>query len=110
WDQDFEIQASGKIVVPGTEFLAGSGAFTDSCVGKVIEMAGVSLADAIDMASARPRELFGLPPRRLEIGHPAQLMLFDWEPGAEIAARQASSRSAATPPAPPWAASAARAN
>ncbi len=88
WDQDFEVQPGGEIVVPGTTFLAGSGAFTDLCVGKVIEMAGVSLADAIDMASARPRELFGLPPRRLEAGHAAQFMLFDWQPGGGIAVHE----------------------
>jgi N-acetylglucosamine-6-phosphate deacetylase len=87
WDQDFEILPNGKIVVPGTTFLAGSGAFTDLCVGKVMQMAGVSLAEAIDMASARPRELFGLPPRRLEPGHPAQLMLFDWQPGGDLLVR-----------------------
>jgi len=40
------------------------------------------------MASARPRELFRLPPRRLEAGHPAQLMLFDWEPGGEFTVRE----------------------
>ena len=50
-------------------------------------MAGVTLTDAIDMASARPRELFGLPPRRLEAGQPAVLMLFDWEPGGDMAVR-----------------------
>ena len=88
WDQDFEVQPGGKIVVSGTSFLAGSGAFTDLCVGKVIEMGGVSLADAIDMASARPRELFGLPPRRLEIGQPVQLLLFDWQPGSAFTVRE----------------------
>ncbi|MCI0681555.1 MAG: amidohydrolase family protein [Gemmataceae bacterium] len=88
WDQEFEILPSGKIVVPGTTFLAGSGAFTDLCVGKAMQMAGVSLAEAIDMASARPRELFGLPRRRLESGQPAQLMLFDWEPGGNIQMRE----------------------
>jgi N-acetylglucosamine-6-phosphate deacetylase len=85
WDQDFEVLPSRKIVVPGTTFLAGSWAFTDQCVGQVMRTAGVSLADAIDMASARPRELFGLPPRRLEAGQPANLMLFDWQPGGDVA-------------------------
>jgi N-acetylglucosamine-6-phosphate deacetylase len=87
WDQEFEVHPAGKIVVPGTAFLAGSWAFTDRCLGQVIRMAGVSLQDAIDMASAQPRELLGLPPRRLESGHPATLMLFDWEPGGEVIVR-----------------------
>jgi N-acetylglucosamine-6-phosphate deacetylase len=84
WGQEFEVHPAGKIVVPGTTFLAGSWAFTDRCVSQIMRMAEVSLSDAIDMASARPRELFGLPPRRLEVGDPALLMMFDWQPGGEF--------------------------
>jgi N-acetylglucosamine-6-phosphate deacetylase len=87
WGTELEVLANGKIVVPNTPFLAGSGVFTDACVSKVIEMTGVGLADAIDMASARPRELLGLPVYGLEVGHPAKLMLFDWKPGGEIEVR-----------------------
>ena len=54
WDQDFEILPSGKIVVPGTPFLAGSGVFTDACIGNFARFADVSLAGPIDMASAQP--------------------------------------------------------
>jgi N-acetylglucosamine-6-phosphate deacetylase len=81
WDQDFDVLPAGKIVVPGTSYLAGSGVFTDVCVGNVIRFADVSLRDAVDMAGARPRQLLGLAPRRLEAGDPADLVLFDWEPG-----------------------------
>lgn len=88
WDQDFEVLPDNKIVVPGTTFLAGSGAFTDLCVAKAIDMAGITLADAIDMASARPRELIGLPRRCLEAGHAAQLVLFDWQPGGQLIVRE----------------------
>ncbi|HYT87243.1 MAG TPA: N-acetylglucosamine-6-phosphate deacetylase, partial [Gemmataceae bacterium] len=84
WEQDFEVHASGKVVVPGTSYLAGSWAFTDLCVGTVIRYAGVSLGDAVDMASQRPRQLLGLPPQRLEEGATADLMLFDWEAGGEL--------------------------
>jgi N-acetylglucosamine-6-phosphate deacetylase len=87
WDQEFEVQPGGRVVVPGTSYLAGSGVFTDACVGHVIRAAGVSLAEAVDMASARPRELLGLPPVRLEAGSPAELMLFDWEPGGKFCVR-----------------------
>jgi N-acetylglucosamine-6-phosphate deacetylase len=88
WDQDFEVLPEGKIVVPGTAYLAGSWAFTDLCIGNVIRMAGVSLADAIDMAGARPRELLRLPARKLEVGMPAELVLFDWEEGGEMQVRE----------------------
>ena len=82
WGTELEVQACGKVVVPGTPFLAGSGVFTDTCVAAVMRMAGVSLADAVDMASVRPRELLGLP----TVGLP--MMLFDWEPGGEFVVRE----------------------
>lgn len=87
WGQEFEVRPEGKIVVPGTTYLAGSWAFTDLCVGNVIRYAGVSLRDAVDMASARPRALLGLEPRRLEPGQPADLVLFEWEPGSDFRVR-----------------------
>jgi N-acetylglucosamine-6-phosphate deacetylase len=83
WDQDLDVLPEGKIVVAGTSYLAGSWAFTDTCVANAIRYAGVSLSEAVDMASARPRELLGLPARRLEPGFPAELVLFNWnESGA----------------------------
>ncbi len=78
WGQEFEVRPEGKVVVPGTSYLAGSWAFTDVCVTNAVRFGGVSLAEAVDMAGARPRELLGLPPRRLEPGMPADLVLFDW--------------------------------
>jgi N-acetylglucosamine-6-phosphate deacetylase len=87
WDQDFDVLPGGKVVVAGTSYLAGSGVFTDACVNNVIRFAGVSLRDAVEMAGARPRELLGLPPRRLEAGEPADLVLFDGEPGVDLRVR-----------------------
>jgi N-acetylglucosamine-6-phosphate deacetylase len=87
WDQEFEVQPGGRVVVPGTAYLAGSGVFTDACVGHAARAAGVSLAEAIDMASERPRRLLGLEPRPLTAGAPADLVLFDWQPGADLDVR-----------------------
>jgi N-acetylglucosamine-6-phosphate deacetylase len=87
WGQDFEVLPEGKVVVPGTAYLAGSWAFTDLCIGHVLRCTGIALAEAVDMAGARPRELLGLPPRRLQVGDPADLVLFDWSPGAEFRVR-----------------------
>ena len=89
WDQDFEILPEGKIVLPGTAFLAGSWAFTDHCLATVLGLGEVSFADAIDMATARPRELLGLPRREIAAGQPAELILFDWQPGAPFRLHQA---------------------
>src|SRR5262249_21962018 len=77
WGQDLEVQPGGKVVVPGTPFLAGSGVFLDACVRTVLSLGEVSLADAIDMAGAAPRRLLGVPPRRLEAGQPAEAVLFE---------------------------------
>jgi N-acetylglucosamine-6-phosphate deacetylase len=87
WEQDFDILPEGKILVAGTGFLAGSWAFTDLCLGNVMRFAGVGLADAIDMATARPRQLLGLPAPRLEPGAATDLVLFDWQPGGDVTVR-----------------------
>ncbi|MHB8736905.1 MAG: N-acetylglucosamine-6-phosphate deacetylase, partial [Terriglobales bacterium] len=87
WDQEFEVLPNGRIVVPGTTFLAGSGVFTDACIGHILSLGGVSLADAVDMAGARPRQLLGLEARPLEVGAPADLVLFDWQPGNDFRIR-----------------------
>ncbi len=87
WDQELEVLPSGRIVVPSTPFLAGSGVFTDACIGHLLALSEVSLADALDMAGARPRQLLGLEARPLQVGAAADLVLFDWEPGAAFTVR-----------------------
>jgi N-acetylglucosamine-6-phosphate deacetylase len=88
WGTDLEVLPSGKVVVAGTPYLAGSGHFTDLCVGNVARFAGITLAEAVDMATARPRQLIGLPVHTLEVDQPADLVLFDWQPGGDLRVRQ----------------------
>jgi N-acetylglucosamine-6-phosphate deacetylase len=88
WGTDLDVLPSGKVVVAGTPYLAGSGHFTDRCVGTLIRDAGVTLAEAVEMASVRPRELLGLPVPRLAVGESADLVVFDWEPGGDIQVRE----------------------
>jgi N-acetylglucosamine-6-phosphate deacetylase len=85
WGQEVDVLPSGKIVVPGTTYLAGSGVLTDRCVRHAMEIAGVSLLEAVDMASARPRQLLGLEPRPLAAGAPADLVVFDSQPDGTLA-------------------------
>lgn len=86
WGTELEVLPSGKIVVAGTPFLAGSGHFTDTCVSHLLSVVPeLGLGAALDLASARPRELLGLPVTKLAPGQPADLMLFTWEPGAALA-------------------------
>lgn len=88
WGQEFDVLPTGRIVVPGTSYLAGSGAFTDHCVGTAVQIAGASLAEAVDMAGKNPRQLLGLPAHRLDAGARADLVLFNWEPGGNLAVMQ----------------------
>lgn len=79
----FELLPSGKIVVAGQQqILAGSSLGTDTCVATVMRMAGVSLRDAIDMATRTPARLMGQPQFRLQRGSRADLFLFHLPPDA----------------------------
>jgi N-acetylglucosamine-6-phosphate deacetylase len=72
-----ELLESGKLVVAGQhELLAGSAQGTDTCVANVMKFAGVSLKDAIDMASKNPARLLHQDVCRLRRGSLADLMLF----------------------------------
>lgn len=81
WGQELEVMAGGKVVVPGTPFLAGSGVFLDACVRHLLGLGEVTLGDALDMAGARPRALLGVAGGRIEAGQAADVVLF--EHGAE---------------------------
>ncbi len=79
-----EILASGKLVVAGQhELLAGSAQETDVCVANVIEFAGVSLKDAIDMTSKNPARLLGHEVARLRRGSLADLVVFRIAPNKQ---------------------------
>ncbi len=80
WGTELEVLAGGKVVVPGTTFLAGSGVFTDTCVRTLAELGDVSLADALELASVQPRTLLGLPQVELQVGSAADLILFHAHP------------------------------
>ncbi len=79
----FELLPDGRIVVAGQQqLLAGSSLATDTCVASVMQMAGVSLRDAIDMASRTPARLLNQPQFRLQRGSRADLFLFHVPPEA----------------------------
>lgn len=68
---EFDILPEGKVVIAGTRLLAGAAVFLDACVQHVIQRGFASPADALVMASVRPRELLGLPVPQLVVGAPA---------------------------------------
>ena len=74
WGGEFEVTESGRVVVPGTPYLAGSGHFTDTCFERLLNGHGVSLADALALTTRNARTLLGLPVPTLEVGQPAELI------------------------------------
>ncbi len=76
-DVGVEVLDDGRIVVAGQrQFLAGSGAITGDCIVHMISACGVSLFDAVQMATVNPAILFGEPMPDLQIGAVATLSLF----------------------------------
>lgn len=74
WGNDLEVLDSGKIVVSGTPFLAGSGHFTDTCATNLLNM-GSSLGDVIELGSLQPRRILSV---NIE---DAPMMIFRWKTG-----------------------------
>lgn len=73
----FELLPDGRIVVAGQQqLLAGSSLATDTCVATMMRMTGVSLRDAIDMASRTPARLLNQPQFKLQRGSRADLFVF----------------------------------
>tara|TARA_R110002111_G_scaffold247140_2_gene310049 strand:+ start:50074 stop:51240 length:1167 start_codon:yes stop_codon:yes gene_type:complete len=81
-----EVLEDGPIVIAGQrQLLAGSGLETDSCVTTAIDMAGITLQEALDMAGLNPARLLGFEQIRLEVGSRADLILFHYEgPGSRL--------------------------
>ena len=67
----------GKLVVAGQrEILAGASAPLGPCVANVIQFSGVDLATAIRMATYQPAALLGIEQGGLDVGDPADLVVF----------------------------------
>lgn len=72
-----EVLEDGRIVLAGqTQLLAGSGSATHDCVANAMEMAGLSLQQAFDMAGRNPARLLRCEDIRLEAGSRADLVAF----------------------------------
>jgi len=84
FDGSHEVLADGRVIVPGTTYLAGSGQFTDHCVSEMMRTTGIGLEEAIALATIRPCELLGLPIPEVAAGKTNPLMVFDWREGEPI--------------------------
>ena len=74
----WEVHPSGKIVVAGTPYLAGSNQGIDTGINHLIRHAGLTLEQAIATATRHPAQLLGEPIPTLEPGQPANLIRFSW--------------------------------
>jgi N-acetylglucosamine-6-phosphate deacetylase len=77
-----DLRPNGRLQVAGTPFLAGATASLIRGVDHVIGSVGLALPDALSLASLNPRRLFDRP--GLEVGAPAELLRFRWQPGGRI--------------------------
>ena len=79
-----ELLPNGRLQVADNPLsLAGSSIALDFAVGKAVEMAKLTLAQSIDLATVQPAKLMGFLDRgRLEAGATADLVLFTWDPTA----------------------------
>ncbi|MDA0831779.1 MAG: amidohydrolase family protein [Planctomycetota bacterium] len=74
---EVEILPDGRIVLAGQQqLLAGSGLETDHCVSTAIDMAGISLKEAIDMAGRIPARALNFEPISLEPNSRADIIVF----------------------------------
>jgi N-acetylglucosamine-6-phosphate deacetylase len=77
----WEVDPSGKIVVAGTPYLAGSNQGIEVGVEQLIRVAGLSVAEAISCATNHPAQLLGQPIPSIAAGQPANLIRFRMSDG-----------------------------
>lgn len=83
-----EVSPEGRIGVAGTPYLAGASLPLSANVAIATEMAGISLADALMLATQNPGRFVG-GRGRLEVGARADLIRFEWSQGdREIKVRE----------------------
>jgi N-acetylglucosamine-6-phosphate deacetylase len=71
---EWEVDPSGKIVVAGAPYLAGSNQSLEVGLSNLMRFAGLSLARAIDTVTSHPARLLNMPEPLMEPGEPANLV------------------------------------
>jgi N-acetylglucosamine-6-phosphate deacetylase len=81
---DVELRADGSVVMPGTSRLAGSALRMDHGIGNAVRMAGVSMRDAVTMATTNPARAGRIAGRQrgLVTGDKADFVKFRWDEAA----------------------------
>jgi N-acetylglucosamine-6-phosphate deacetylase len=73
-----ELRPDGRLCVLGTELLAGATASLSQCVGNLVRLTGVSLYEALTMATVNPGR-FAPGRGQLKPGYRADVLRFRWE-------------------------------
>jgi N-acetylglucosamine-6-phosphate deacetylase len=78
--QPIELTSGGRVVLAGTDALAGSALTMDCGLGNLVRLAGVTLAEAIRMATVNPARVGAIAGRAgaLAPGDTADLVEFRW--------------------------------
>ncbi|MBL8592801.1 MAG: amidohydrolase family protein [Devosia sp.] len=77
-----ELHANGRLGPPGTPYLAGAALPLGDDVARAITMTGLSLSEVLGLATRNSGRFAG-GRGALEVGAPADLIQFEWTPGAE---------------------------
>jgi N-acetylglucosamine-6-phosphate deacetylase len=82
---EVQVFDDGHLGLPGTESLAGAGHLLDWDILRFREFTGYTLGEVIPLCTRNPGRLQGTPDNygTLEPGAPANLVIFDYEPGME---------------------------
>ncbi|MFZ4626882.1 MAG: N-acetylglucosamine-6-phosphate deacetylase [Blastocatellia bacterium] len=77
---EVEVTPARRVNLPGTPYLAGSVLEMPTAIALTVAYAGVSLREAVEMATANPSELLGLGEKRgsIRVGQRADLLLAVW--------------------------------
>ncbi len=75
-----EVSADGRLGVVGTPYLAGAGHLLNHNIARAIEVAGLTLAQALELATRNPARFVG-GRGALEPGLRADVTRFLWQPG-----------------------------
>lgn len=76
WERPIEVMSDGRVTIPGTQYLAGSGHFLDHCLRHAWMLDEWTPQDILHAATDAPRRLLGLPCIGLRLGDPADLVLW----------------------------------
>jgi len=60
WNTEVDVSATGRVGLPGSPLLAGSGCFTDTCVRSLAQTGLVPVSTALSMASTTTARIFDL--------------------------------------------------